>query len=220
MSVVTSDLRVIAIDGPAGAGKSTIARALAARLGMQYLDTGAMYRAVTAAALHEGVEVTDEDAVSQLANRLMIVVGLDSVSADRRDVTQEIRSDEVTSKVSIVAAYPKVRSEMRRRQRSWGEERRGGVIEGRDIGTVVFPDAILKVYLTASARIRATRRVAQAGGSVDEVERQIIARDELDSTRADSPLRESGDGVVVDTSDRSVDDVVDELLNLIEERSR
>lgn len=220
MSDVTSRLRVIAIDGPAGAGKSTIARALANRLGVQYLDTGAMYRAVTAAAMHQGVNVSDEDAVSELANRVAIVVGLDSVSADQRDVTQEIRSEEVTSKVSIVAAYPRVRSEMRRRQRSWGEERGGGVIEGRDIGTVVFPDAILKVYLTASARIRATRRVAQTGGSVDDVERQIIARDGLDSSRADSPLRESGDGVVVDTSDRTVDDVVDELLELIAERSK
>lgn len=109
---------------------------------------------------------------------------------------------------------------MRRRQRAWGEVRGGGVIEGRDIGTVVFPDAVLKVYLTASPRIRASRRVAQSGGDVDAVERQIIERDRLDSSRADSPLRESSDAVVVDTSDRTIDDVVDELQVLLAERVR
>jgi cytidylate kinase len=145
-------------------------------------------------------------------------VGLDLVLAEGNDVTSLIRSPDVTSLVSIVAAFPRVRAEMRRRQRQWGEARGGGVIEGRDIGTVVFPDAVLKVFLTASPRIRATRRVEQAGGDIDEVERQIIERDRLDSTRADSPLRESTDCVVIDTSNRSIEDVVGELLTLLQGR--
>lgn len=220
MIAVTTTLNVVAIDGPAGAGKSTIARALARRLGVQYLDTGAMYRAVTAAAIRRGIAVHDEVAVARLAEELSLDVGLDVVVADGHDVTSVIRSSEITSLVSVVAAHPAVRAEMRRRQREWGELRGGGVIEGRDIGTVVFPDAVLKVYLTASPRIRASRRVAQTGGDVDAVERQIIERDHLDSSRSDSPLRESSDAVLVDTSDRSIDDVVDELHHLVSERKR
>lgn len=219
MSVVSSTLKVVAIDGPAGAGKSTVARALARRLGMQYLDTGAMYRAITAVAVRRGISVEDEVGVTRLAETFPLEVGLDVVLADGHDVTTEIRSPEITSLVSVVAAYPAVRAEMRRRQREWGESRGGGVIEGRDIGTVVFPDAVLKVYLTASPRIRASRRVAQNGGDIDLVERQIIERDRLDSSRADSPLRESSDAVVVDTSDRSIEDVVDELRSLLSERT-
>jgi CMP/dCMP kinase len=217
---VSVRLNVVAIDGPAGAGKSTIARALARRLGVQYLDTGAMYRAVTAVAVRRGIAAHDETAVGRLAEEFTLDVGLDVVMADGHDVTAEIRSPEITSLVSVVAAHPSVRAEMRRRQRAWGEVRGGGVIEGRDIGTVVFPDAVLKVYLTASPRIRASRRVAQSGGDVDAVERQIIERDRLDSSRADSPLRESSDAVVVDTSDRTIDDVVDELQVLLAERVR
>lgn len=220
MTRVASSLNVVAIDGPAGAGKSTIARALARRLGVQYLDTGAMYRAVTAVAIRRGIPLADEIAVARLAEDFTLDVGLDVVMADGHDVTSEIRSAEITSLVSVVAAHPAVRSEMRRRQRAWGEARGGGVIEGRDIGTVVFPDAVLKVYLTASPRIRASRRVAQSGGDVDAVERQIIERDRLDSSRADSPLRESSDAVVVDTSDRTIDDVVDELQVLLSGRVR
>ncbi|MGA1542027.1 MAG: (d)CMP kinase, partial [Ilumatobacteraceae bacterium] len=121
--------------------------------------------------------------------------------------------------VSIVAANPRVRTEMRRRQRQWGEARGGGVIEGRDIGTVVFPDAIAKLFLTANPRVRAERRVAEVGGDVDEIEAQIVERDRLDSTRSDSPLAESSDAIVIDTSDKSVGEVVDELVRLVEERS-
>lgn len=220
MNAVSTPLNVVAIDGPAGAGKSTIARALARRLGVQYLDTGAMYRAVTAVAIRRGIAIDDEAAVARMAEDFALDVGLDVVMADGHDVTSEIRSTEITSLVSVVAAYPAVRAEMRRRQREWGEMRGGGVIEGRDIGTVVFPDALLKVYLTASPRIRATRRVAQSGGDVDAVERQIIERDRLDSSRADSPLRESNDAVVVDTSDRTIEDVVSELHGLLSGRVR
>lgn len=210
---------VVAIDGPAGAGKSTVARALARRLGVQYLDTGAMYRAVTTEAIHRGVPVDDESAVGRLAAGIDLHVGLDLVTVDGRDVTTEIRSTEVTAAVSVVAAHPAVRAEMRRRQREWGRERGGGVIEGRDIGTVVFPDARLKVYLTASARIRAERRVAEVGGSVDQVEAQILERDRLDSTRHDSPLRESSDAVLVDTTGRTVEAVVAEIVALLDDRT-
>lgn len=212
-------MRIVAIDGPAGAGKSTVARALARRLGVQYLDTGAMYRAVTWAALHAGVDLHDEDAVADIAEKSSIDVGLDSVTVDGHDVTVVIRGVEVTSGVSIVAAQSRVRAEMRRRQRVWGEDRGGGVIEGRDIGTVVFPDAIAKLFLTASPRIRAERRVAESGGDVDAVERSIVDRDRLDSTRADSPLAESSDSIVIDTSHRTIDEVVTSILALLETKS-
>jgi cytidylate kinase len=210
---------VVAIDGPAGAGKSTVARALARRLGVQYLDTGAMYRAVTWAALRDGVDLNDEDAVGEVAETVKIDVTLDAVIIDGTDVTTAIRGPEVTTAVSIVAAQSRVRAEMRRRQRAWGEQRGGGVIEGRDIGTVVFPDAVAKLFLTASPRIRAERRVKEAGGDVDAVERSIMERDRIDSTRADSPLAESSDAVVIDTSDRNVDEVVDSIVALVEARS-
>jgi cytidylate kinase len=196
-----------------------VARALARRLGVQYLDTGAMYRAVTWAALRDGVDLHDEDAVGVVAESAAIDVTLDAVIVDGTDVTTAIRGPEVTTAVSIVAAQSRVRAEMRRRQRSWGEERGGGVIEGRDIGTVVFPDAVAKLFLTASPRIRAERRVKEAGGDVDAVERSIMERDRLDSTRADSPLAESSDAVVIDTSDRSIDEVVESIVALVETRS-
>ena len=212
-------MRVVAIDGPAGAGKSTVARALARRLGVQYLDTGAMYRAVTWAALRAGVDLHDEDSVAGIAERSSIDVGLDTVTVDGHDVTLVIRGAEVTSGVSIVAAQSRVRAEMRRRQRTWGEDRGGGVIEGRDIGTVVFPDAVAKLFLTASPRIRAERRVAESGGDVDAVERSIVDRDRLDSTRSDSPLAESSDSIVIDTSHRTVDEVVTSILALLETKS-
>ena len=212
-------MRVIAIDGPAGAGKSTVARALARRLGVQYLDTGAMYRAVTWAALRDGVDLADEDAVGGIAERASIEVTLDTVSVDGTDVTRAIRGPEVTAGVSIVAAQSRVRAEMRRRQRRWGEERGGGVIEGRDIGTVVFPDAVAKLFLTASPRTRAERRVKESGGDVDAVESSIRERDRIDSTRADSPLSESSDAIVIDTTDRSIDEVVSCIVEIVDDRS-
>ncbi len=212
-------VKIVAIDGPAGAGKSTVARALAHRMGVQYLDTGAMYRAVTWLALRSGCDLSDDQAVGEVAERCVLHVGLDDVVVDGHDVTQEIRQSEVTKAVSIVAANPRVRTEMRRRQRQWGEARGGGVIEGRDIGTVVFPDAIAKLFLTANPRVRAERRVAEVGGVVDEIEAQIVERDRLDSTRSDSPLAESSDAIVIDTSDKRVGEVVDELVRLVEERS-
>ena len=210
-------LTVIAIDGPAGAGKSTVARALASRLGLEYLDTGAMYRAVTFAAHLRGLDVRDADAVAELARSVRLTVDTSGVVVDDVDATSAIRSREVTADVSAFSENPAVRAEMRARQRAWGVERGGGVIEGRDIGSVVFPDAVLKLYLTASPRIRAERRVAEAGGDVDEIERAIAERDHLDSTRADSPLVEADGSTVVDTSGLSVEAVLDVIDGLLHE---
>lgn len=211
-------LRVIAIDGPAGAGKSTIARRLARALDLEYLDTGAMYRAVTAVALKRGWNVHDESVIGPMSRAIDIEVGLETVTADGIEVTEFIRGPEVTGAVSTVAAMSSVRQEMRRRQREWGETRGGGVIEGRDIGTVVFPDAILKVFLTASSRVRAQRRVAEMGGDVHAIEASIRERDFKDSSRSDGPLAESNDSVTVDTSDSSIDDVVSRIMALLVDR--
>lgn len=208
-------MKVIAIDGPAGAGKSTIARALAARLGLEYLDTGAMYRAVTFAAVRRGIPLDDTDLVGALAREVSMEVGEHGVLVDGVDATTEIRSREITSKVSMVAANSQVRTELVERQREWARRRRGGVIEGRDIGSVVFPDAALKLYLTASPRVRAERRVAEAGGDVDEIEVAIAARDAYDSGRADSPLAEAEGAVVVDTTGLDIEEVLETIEGLL-----
>jgi cytidylate kinase len=226
--VVTGDERlpvagaapvVVAIDGPAGAGKSTVGRAVAERLGLDYLDTGAMYRAVTFAALRRGLDPSDDDDIAELSETIdMSLTATPSgtvVTVDGVDATIEIRGREVTSAVSAVAANSRVRSELVRRQRRWVAEHHGGVVEGRDIGSVVFPDAALKLYITASPRVRAERRVAELGGDVTEVEASIIERDRKDSTRADSPLAEQSDAVLVDTSGLSVDEVVERVLALL-----
>ena len=210
--------RVIAIDGPAGAGKSTIARAVARSLGIQYLDTGAMYRAVTVEAARLGLPLADDGAVSAFVESAVIEVGLDTVTINGHDVTTDIRTGETSKLVSIVATLSGVRSQLRQRQQSWVDERGGGVVEGRDIATVVFPDALLKVYLTASPLVRAQRRVTQFGGDVEVIAKEIAARDQVDSTRADSPLSAASDSVVVDTSDRTIDDVVSEIVRLFESR--
>jgi cytidylate kinase len=209
---------IVAIDGPAGAGKSTIARALASRLGLEYLDTGAMYRAVTHAAMDRGVALDDTEAVAALARSISIRVADGKTSVDDIDVSEPIRGGAVTAAVSTVAANSAVRRSMRDLQRAWGLSRGGGVIEGRDIGTVVFPDALLKVYLTASPRVRAERRVAEVGGDVDAMERSIMERDHKDSSRSDSPLSTSSDSVVIDTGGRTVDAIVDEIVAMIAQR--
>jgi cytidylate kinase len=214
-----SDLRVIAIDGPAGAGKSTVARALAARLGLEYLDTGAMYRAVTFAAMRRGV-LDDDAAVAALATEVTLEVGDHGVLVDGIDATTEIRTAEVTRNVSRVAANPVVRAAMVARQRTWAVARGGGVIEGRDIASVVFPDAELKLYLTASPRVRAERRVAEAGGDVDEMEAAIAARDAYDSSREHSPLTQADGSRVVDTTGMSIDEVLATIEGLLQGDAR
>jgi CMP/dCMP kinase len=208
-------MRVIAIDGPAGAGKSTIAKALAASQGLDYLDTGAMYRAVTFAAIRRGLDLDDDDAVGALARNVSLEVGDHGVLVDGVEATAEIRTPEVTAAVSRVAANSQVRAELRTRQQAWARHRGGGVIEGRDIGTVVFPDAVLKLYLTASPRVRAERRVAEAGGEIDQIESAIATRDTFDSTRADSPLAQANGAVVVDTTGMSIAEVVGTIERLL-----
>lgn len=216
--VIDAHHRVIAIDGPAGAGKSTIAKALSARLNMKYLDTGAMYRAVTFEAMLRELDLDNQQLITDLAQECDLHVGLDRVIINGHDATTAIRGPEVTGNVSKVAANSGVRTEMRARQQEWASSHNGGVIEGRDIATVVFPNAVLKVFLTASPEVRARRRVEQHGGNVIEIAQSIKDRDLLDSTRADSPLASASDSVVVDTSDRAIDDVVDEIEQLFRER--
>ena len=207
-------MKVIAIDGPAGSGKSTVAKALAARVGLPYLDTGAMYRSVTFAAMRRGVDPDEVGPVAHLAREFDLEMDEDgTVRVDGADATIEIRGPEVTRAVSVVAANPGVREEMRRRQRQWAADHGGGVMEGRDIGTVVFPEAVLKVYLDAHPEVRAARRSKE----VTDLDYEVVAadlarRDALDQGREDSPLREATDAYVVDTSDLGIDEIVDTIL--------
>lgn len=206
--------RVVAIDGPAGSGKSTVARAVAARLGMDYLDTGAMYRAVAFSAMRRGVDPEDKALVAKIASELSLQVA-ERVLVDGVDATIEIRSPEVTRAVSEVAANPEVRKELVRRQREWAQEHGGGVVEGRDIGTVVFPDALVKVFMTASDEERAQRRSQEMlDMHYDEVAADIARRDHVDSTREHAPLTVAPDAVVVDTTSSTVSEVVDLVLDL------
>lgn len=211
----TSPVRVIAIDGPAGAGKSTVGHEVARRLGLDYLDTGAMYRAVAFAALARGVSVSDEPSVAELAREMRLTVSDQQVIVDDVDATADIRGRAVTEAVSTVAANTEVREELRGRQRAWAREHGGGVIEGRDIGTVVFPDAVLKLYITASPRERAERRVREIGGDVDDVEWSITERDRRDMNRVDGPLRADAGAVVVDTTGLTIAEVVDHILAML-----
>jgi cytidylate kinase len=206
-------VRVIAIDGPAGSGKSTVSRAVAARLGLDYLDTGAMYRAVTFAALRRGIDPEDTEPIARLARHVEINVDDRKVAVDGIDATIEIRGPEVTRAVSSVAANPEVRRELRRRQQEWAQARGGGVVEGRDIGSVVFPDAELKVFLTASEDERAGRRSREVLDlDYDTVAADIARRDYVDSTRRANPLTIAEDALVIDTTGRTVDEVVDLVL--------
>jgi CMP/dCMP kinase len=203
---------IIAIDGPAGAGKSTVARRVAAELGIDYLDTGAMYRAVTFGVLSREIDPSDTESVISVCRDLELSIGVDRVVVDGVDATSVIRGPEVTSAVSAVAATPAVRQLLVELQRAWIRERGSGVVEGRDITTVVLPDADLKLFVTASPRVRAERRVAESGGDVDAVEAAIAERDRRDETREASPLSISSDAVVIDTSEMSIDDVVADVL--------
>lgn len=195
---------VVAIDGPAGSGKSTVARQLAAELNWSFLDTGAMYRAVTALALQLGADLNDEDAVGEIAENSTIET-IPSVCINGMDVTAEIRETAVNHGVSLVAVHPRVRRAMVQRQREWAARQpKGTVVEGRDIGTVVFPDATLKVFLTADLQERARRRG-------DEGAESVARRDQIDSSREESPLRAGLDALIIDTTAQSIDEVVKEI---------
>jgi cytidylate kinase len=205
-------VRVIAIDGPAGAGKSTVARQVSTATGLRYLDTGAMYRCVALEVQNTATDPNNADAVGKIARDVNVVIERDAAKLNGVDVSTEIRTSEINAIVSIIAAHTPVRDAMREQQRQWIQAQKGGVVEGRDIGTVVFPDAILKVFLTASPEVRAERRVGQTGGDIKAVAASIAERDHLDSTRLDSPLRPSLGSVIVDSSNRSIEEVVAEIV--------
>ena len=208
--------RIVAIDGPSGSGKSTVARGVAERLGLDVLDTGAMYRALTLLTLERGLDPGDPTACSRAAREMELDVGARTL-LDGRDVSDAIRGPEVTAAVSTVSAHPGVREVLVGRQRAWVAAHNGGVVEGRDIGTVVFPDARVKVFLTASGEERARRRqrdevAADRTVAVHSVQADLARRDALDSNRTVSPLIVAPDALVVDTTDRKVDDVVAEIV--------
>jgi cytidylate kinase len=206
-------MRVVAIDGPSGSGKSTVARTLAERLGLDYLDTGAMYRAIAFAAVQRGLDPLDGTLMDKLAADVDLVTVGPDVVVDGYDASIEIRGPEVTKAVSAVAAHPGVRRQMVSRQREWIRSHGGGVVEGRDIGTEVWPDAELKVYLTADLEVRAARRKAEmAAEDRQEVADDLARRDALDSTRATSPLRRADGAIEIDTTYLTVEEIVDALL--------
>ena len=214
---------IIAIDGPSGAGKGTVARAVAQRLGYRHLDTGAMYRAVAWKALQDGLALDNEDAIAALAERAALDVGPSAVQIDGRDVTTAIRTPQIDRAAAMTARLPKVRAVLVARQRAEGE-RAGIVVEGRDIGTVVFPNADVKIYLDASSEERARRRAADPAHGVGrqaalaEVESELKARDHSDSTRTTSPLAVAKDAVHLDTTGLSIDEAVDKVMTIVREK--
>lgn len=215
---------IIAIDGPSGAGKGTVSRTLAERLGYTHVDTGAMYRAVAWLAGHTGVDLADEDAVAGIADAAAFTLGRE-IRIDGQDITAAIRTPDMDAAAAIVARHPKVRQSLVRRQREYATQ--GGlVMEGRDIGTVVFPDADVKVFLDASEEERARRRVrdeahaASREGQLDQVQSAIAERDRQDSTRKASPLTLAADAVRIDTTGMPIDEVVSRVLRLVHERTQ
>ncbi len=197
-----------------------MAKLLASALDLAYLDTGAMYRSVAFACLEQGIDLTNHDEVAEVGRRAVIDLGVDgSVTVNGLDATAAIRGPEVTQSVSLVASNPDVRTELVRRQREWAVVHNGGVLEGRDIGTVVFPDALLKIYLDARPEVRAARRAGEVpSADAKTIAADIERRDSLDSTRTASPLRRADDAIHVDTSDISIDDVVTLLIDAVHER--
>lgn len=221
--LMSSRALIIAIDGPSGAGKGTVARTLAARLGYTHVDTGAMYRGVAWLAGHQGIDLADEDAVTAVADGARFELG-ETIRIDGHDITQAIRTPEMDAAAGIVARHPKVRQSLVRRQRDYAE--RGGlVMEGRDIGTVVFPNADVKIFLDASEEERARRRAQDAShassrtGRVDQVQSALAERDRQDSTRKTSPLAMAADAVRIDTTGMSIDEVVSSAMELIRGRT-
>lgn len=210
---------VITIDGPSGVGKSTVTRRVAAACGVDYLDTGSMYRAATVAALRAGVPLDDPVAVTDVIEHsdIRYVDGVILLNGD--DVSDDVRTDEVTGAVSTVSAIPAVRHRLVEFQRVWVTERGGdAVVEGRDIGTVVFPDAPVKIFLTARPEVRSARRAGDAEAanlSAETIETKMRERDRQDSTRAVSPLVAADDAIIIDTSDLSLGEVVESVLEVV-----
>jgi len=218
---------IIAIDGPSGAGKSTLGRRLARELGLLYVDTGAMYRAAALAVVGAGVNATDADEVARVAALARIELAGDPdslrVMLEGRDVSAEIRTEQITRLSSVISTIPAVRRDLVRRQREMGARGRGVVLDGRDIGTVVFPSADVKFFLTAVPEERAKRRFDEDHAKEPDLTFQetladINTRDERDSTRADSPLRIAEDAVVIDTTELSVEQVFARMLEVVRER--
>ncbi|MFG2873125.1 (d)CMP kinase [Streptomyces sp. NPDC048338] len=214
---------IVAIDGPSGTGKSSTSKAVAAKLGLSYLDTGAQYRAITWWMISNGVDVDDADAVANASSKPVIVSGTDpgrpTITVDGVDAAGPIRTEEVTSKVSAVSAVPEVRALITELQRTIARgAEQGIVVEGRDIGTTVLPDADLKIFLTASPEARAARRSGELKGADVAATRQaLIKRDAADSSRKTSPLAKADDAVEVDTSELTLDQVIECVVTLVEE---
>ncbi|WP_212912144.1 (d)CMP kinase [Streptomyces sp. TS71-3] len=215
---------IVAIDGPAGTGKSSTSRAVAQQLGLTYLDTGAQYRAMTWWMVNNGVDVSDPAAIAAVVDKPEIVSGTDpeapTISVDGVDVSGPIRTPEVTAEVSAVSAVPEVRARITRLQRAIAAGAEGGiVVEGRDIGTAVLPDADLKVFLTASPEARAARRSGELKGSdVHTTREALIKRDAADSSRKTAPLAKAADAVEVDTTDLTLLQVIECVVTLVEEK--
>lgn len=215
---------VVAIDGPSGSGKSSTSRGVADRLGLHYLDTGAMFRAITWWMLAHGVDVSDPDAIAARAGEPLIESGTDplapTITVDGADATVAIRTDEVNAAVSPVSAVPAVRARLLELQRAIIEAESMGavgiVVEGRDIGSVVAPDAPVKLYLTADPQARAVRRAAEAGGDVTATQESLLARDKIDSSRATAPLTMAEDAVHIDTTPYTLDEVISQVVALVE----
>lgn len=211
-------MTTVAIDGPAGAGKSTVARAVAEALGFTYVDTGALYRAVTLAALERGADVLDGSAVAAVASDVDIATTGDSITLDGTDVTQAIRRRDVTAKVSIVSAHPQVRRALLDLQRRAAADA-DVVMEGRDIGTKVLPAATVKVFLTATLDERTERRGRELDigdpAALEELKKSIVTRDRHDASRAESPLAQASDAVQIDTTGRAIEDVTAEIVALV-----
>jgi len=217
-SAESGEMVIVAIDGPAGSGKSTVAKSLAERVDLPYLDTGAMYRAVTFACIAAGIDPADSDEATDVATEMDLRMEVDgTVTVNMVDATTQIRGPEVTRAVSSVAAHPGVRAELVSRQREWARRRGGGVLEGRDIGTVVFPDATLIVYLTASPEVRAARRAGEVSDlDYDTVAADIARRDALDQSRETDPLRRADGALEVDTTYLTIEEVLDVLEHRLE----
>lgn len=214
---------IIAIDGPAGSGKSTVAKLLAKRLGYTYIDTGAMYRAAALKLLKLDVDLNDEEKIMNILENTEIVLNQSQVILDGEDVSNLIRTEEIGNIASIIARYPKVRKWMVSKQRDLGLKSKNVVIEGRDAGTKIFPDADLKIFMTASPEIRAKRRVDQLkekGFIVDynHILQKIIERDKLDYERKESPLRPTEDYIIIDTTDKTIEEVIEFIISYVEKK--